>query len=73
MFVPEDDYNLEQLWNNINPNQLMDASLNCTFEAPNEKINDKVRRLREENLKMFEENLDLKVICILKLIFHFKK
>lgn len=110
MVVPEGDINIEQLWKDVSPEQLMDAKLRCTFETPNEKVNEKnvsqlttqliknesgsetlhtaigatiidsvnksldsdfvrataeVRDLREENSKMHQENLELKV-------YHFK-
>ena len=109
MVVPEGDINVEQLWKDVSPEQLMDAKLRCTFETPNEKVNEKsnvsqlttqmlksetgttesqiqtavgssaidpvsksievdfvrataeVRDLREENSKMHQENLELKV------------
>ena len=109
MVVPEGDLNVEQLWKDVSPEQLMDAKLRCTFETPNEKVNEKsnvsqlttqmlksetgttesqiqtavgssandqvsksidvdfvrataeVRDLREENSKMHQENLELKV------------
>ena len=109
MIVPEGEVNVEQLWKDVTPDQLMDAKLRCTFETPNEKISEKnvsqlstqliknesgtenistslgssitdvinksadsdfvrvtaeVRELREENSKMRQENLELKV-CIL--------
>lgn len=106
MIVPEGEINIEQLWKDVGPDQLMDAKLRCTFETPNEKVNEKnvsqlttqmlknesggsenmsssmenaiasgnksadtdfvrataeVRELREENSKMHQENLELKV------------
>lgn len=109
MIVPEGEINIEQLWKDVSPDQLMDAKLRCTFETPNEKITEKsnvsqlttqmlksetggineniqsalnsstgdtvnksmdadfarasieVRELREENSKMHQENLELKV------------
>lgn len=108
MVVPEGEINIEQLWKDVSPDQLMDAKLRCTFETPNEKVNEKsnvsqltsqmlksetgntetqiptavgssidsgnktietdfvrataeVRDLREENSKMHQENLELKV------------
>lgn len=107
MVVPEGEINVEQLWKDVSPDQLMDAKLRCTFETPNEKANEKgtvsqltsqliksetgnaetqiqanagscdvvsksiesdfvratteVRELREENSKMHQENLELKV------------
>jgi hypothetical protein len=108
MVVPEGDINVEQLWKEVSPEQLMDAKLRCTFETPNEKVSEKssvsqltaqliqnentitdstlktaigtavsdvskpidvdfvrataeVRDLREENSKMHQENLELKV------------
>lgn len=121
MIVPEGEINIEQLWKDVSPDQLMDAKLRCTFETPTEKINEKsvsqlttqmlknesggsenlsssmsnsatdagnksgdtdfvrataeVRELREENSKMHQENLELKVKEIffdkLKIIFKF--
>lgn len=41
MVVPEGDINIEQLWKDVSPEQLMDAKLRCTFETPNEKVNEK--------------------------------
>lgn len=109
MVVPDGEINVEQLWKDVSPEQLMDAKLRCTFETPVEKVADKssvsqlttqliqsestmpdsqiktsiatsaidsttktmdvdfvrataeVRDLREENSKMHQENLDLKV------------
>lgn len=106
MIVPEGEINIEQLWKDVSPDQLMDAKLRCTFETPSEKVNEKnvsqlttqmiknengsdnmssslgtsgtesgnksadtdfvrataeVRELREENSKMHQENLELKV------------
>lgn len=107
MAVPEGDINIEQLWKDVSPDQLMDAKLRCTFETPVEKVAEKtnvgqlttqllksetgmnenssslgasatdpinksidadfvrataeVRDLREENSKMHQENLELKV------------
>lgn len=107
MIVPEGEINIEQLWKDVSPEQLMDAKLRCTFETPNEKVGEKnvsqlstqmiknesggsdnmstsmgtsatdagnkstdtdfvrataeVRDLREENSKMHQENLELKV------------
>lgn len=109
MIVPEGEINIEQLWKEVGPDQLMDAKLRCSFETPNEKVNEKtvsqlttqllknesgsdnmstslgtsatdsgnksvdtdivrataeVRELREENSKMHQENLELKVSLI---------
>lgn len=106
MNVPDGDINVEQLWKEVSADQLMDAKLRCTFETPNEKVQEKsnvsqlttqmlksetgasdtiqstmssgdplnksidadfvrataeVRDLREENSKMHQENLELKV------------
>lgn len=109
MNVPDGEINVEQLWKDVSPDQLMDAKLRCTFETPNEKVAEKnsvsqlttqmlksetgisdniqstigggssggdsakatdadfvrataeVRDLREENSKMHQENLELKV------------
>jgi hypothetical protein len=41
MVVPEGDINIEQLWKEVSPEQLMDAKLRCTFETPNEKVTEK--------------------------------
>lgn len=106
MIVPDGEINIEQLWKDVSADQLMDAKLRCTFETPNEKVNEKnvsqlttqmlknesgsdnlsssmgssapdaanksadtdfvrataeVRDLREENSRMHQENLELKV------------
>ena len=109
LIAPDGEINAEQLWKDVNPEQLMDAKLRCTFELPEEKMkegnvsqltsqmlknesmmseslqssgsvigdgtatktndNDFVRAtaedrdLREENSKMRQENLELKVSC----------
>lgn len=125
MIVPEGEINIEQLWKDVSPEQLMDAKLRCTFETPNEKVGEKnvsrlstqmiknesggsdnmstsmgtsatdagnkstdtdfvrataeVRDLREENSKMHQENLELKVrnwksfACPLTNLFDFKE
>jgi hypothetical protein len=114
MVVPEGDINIEQLWKEVSPEQLMDAKLRCTFEQPNEKVSEKsnvsqlttqliskesesmhtsatsnitdsgnksidvdfvratqeVRELREENSKMHQENLELKVSLLSMNKFH---
>lgn len=51
--VPEGDINIEQLWKDVSPDQLMDAKLRCTFETPNEKVNEKsnVSQLTTQMLK----------------------
>lgn len=53
MVVPEGDINVEQLWKDVSPEQLMDAKLRCTFETPNEKVNEKsnVSQLTTQMLK----------------------
>lgn len=37
VFAPEGDINLEQLWKEITPEQLMDSKLKCVFELPAEQ------------------------------------
>lgn len=34
VFAPDGDINLEQLWKDISPEQLMDSKLKCVFEPP---------------------------------------
>lgn len=34
VFAPEGEINLEQLWKEITPDQLMDSKLKCVFELP---------------------------------------
>lgn len=52
MIVPEGEINIEQLWKDVSPDQLMDAKLRCTFETPNEKVNEKnVSQLATQLLK----------------------
>lgn len=112
MNVPDGEINVEQLWKEVSPDQLMDAKLRCTFETPTEKASEKsnvsqlttqllksetgisdsiqtvagfssgdplnksidadfvrataeVRDLREENSKMHQENLELKVRVVI--------
>lgn len=36
VFAPDGDINLEQLWKDISPEQLMDSKLKCVFELPAE-------------------------------------
>lgn len=36
VFAPDGDYQFEQLWKDINPEQLMDSKLKCVFELPPE-------------------------------------
>ncbi|XP_028138738.1 vesicle-associated membrane protein-associated protein B/C [Diabrotica virgifera virgifera] len=33
-FAPESDFNMDQLWKEITPDQLMDSKLKCVFELP---------------------------------------
>lgn len=37
LFAPDGDVNLEQLWKEIGPEQLMDSKLKCVFEMPVEQ------------------------------------
>ncbi|KAJ8964940.1 hypothetical protein NQ317_007678 [Molorchus minor] len=37
VFAPEGEINLEQLWKEISPEQLMDSKLKCVFEMPAEQ------------------------------------
>lgn len=37
VFAPDGDINLEQLWKDISPDQLMDSKLKCVFELPAEQ------------------------------------
>lgn len=37
VFAPDGDVNLEQLWKDISPEQLMDSKLKCVFELPAEQ------------------------------------
>lgn len=37
LFAPDGDVNLEQLWKEIGPEQLMDSKLKCVFEMPLEQ------------------------------------
>lgn len=37
VFAPDGDVNLEQLWKDITPEQLMDSKLKCVFELPAEQ------------------------------------
>lgn len=37
VFAPDEEYNLERLWKDINPEQLMDSKLKCVFELPPEQ------------------------------------
>lgn len=37
VFAPEGDINVEQLWKEITPDQLMDSKLKCVFEMPAEQ------------------------------------
>ncbi|KAK4873428.1 hypothetical protein RN001_015457 [Aquatica leii] len=34
VYAPDSDANLEQLWKDINPEQMMDSKLKCVFELP---------------------------------------
>lgn len=34
LFAPDGDVNLDQLWKEIRPDQLMDSKLKCVFEMP---------------------------------------
>lgn len=38
LVAPDGEINAEQLWKDIQPDQLMDAKLRCTFEMPEEKM-----------------------------------
>jgi vesicle-associated membrane protein-associated protein A len=38
LIAPDGEINTEQLWKDVNPEQLMDAKLRCTFELPEEKM-----------------------------------
>ncbi|RZC42246.1 Motile Sperm domain containing protein [Asbolus verrucosus] len=40
LFAPDGDVNLEQLWKEIGPEQLMDSKLKCVFEMPVETGNE---------------------------------
>jgi len=52
MNVPDGEINVEQLWKEVSPDQLMDAKLRCTFETPNEKVTEKnVSQLTTQLLK----------------------
>ncbi|KAF5272930.1 hypothetical protein FQR65_LT04859 [Abscondita terminalis] len=37
VYAPDSDANLEQLWKDINPEQMMDSKLKCVFEMPPEQ------------------------------------
>jgi len=37
LFAPDGDVNIEQLWKEIGPDQLMDSKLKCVFEMPVEQ------------------------------------
>lgn len=37
LVAPDGELNAEQLWKDVNPEQLMDAKLRCTFEMPESK------------------------------------
>jgi len=36
MYAPDGDFNMEQIWKDITPDQLMDSKLKCVFEMPAE-------------------------------------
>lgn len=37
VIAPDGDVNLDQLWKDISPDQLMDSKLKCVFELPAEQ------------------------------------
>lgn len=41
VFAPDGEVNLEQLWKDISPEQLMDSKLKCVFELPAEQNDSK--------------------------------
>ncbi|CRK87436.1 CLUMA_CG001237, isoform A [Clunio marinus] len=38
LMAPDGEINVDQLWKDVSPEQLMDAKLRCTFEMPEENI-----------------------------------
>lgn len=63
MVVPEGEINIDQLWKDVSPDQLMDAKLRCTFETPNEKVNEKsnVSQLTTQMLKSETGNTETQI------------
>lgn len=63
MVVPEGEINIEQLWKDVSPDQLMDAKLRCTFETPNEKVNEKsnISQLTSQMLKSEGVNAETQI------------
>lgn len=37
VYAPDSDANLEQLWKDISPEQMMDSKLKCVFELPTDQ------------------------------------
>lgn len=50
LIAPEGEFNTEQVWKDISPEQLMDAKLRCAFEIPEEK-KENVSQLSTQMLK----------------------
>jgi transposase-like protein len=50
LIAPEGEFNTEQVWKDISPDQLMDAKLRCAFEIPEEK-KENVSQLSTQMLK----------------------
>lgn len=50
LIAPEGEFNTEQVWKDVSPDQLMDAKLRCAFEIPEEK-KENVSQLSTQMLK----------------------
>ncbi|XP_018327754.1 vesicle-associated membrane protein-associated protein B/C [Agrilus planipennis] len=51
VFAPDEEFNLEQLWREISPEQLMDSKLKCVFELPVDQ-NESQASVQEEVAKL---------------------
>lgn len=63
MIVPDGEINIDQLWKDVSPEQLMDAKLRCTFDIPNEKVTEKsnVSQLTTQMLKSETGNTETQI------------
>lgn len=50
LIAPDGEFNTEQVWKDVSPEQLMDAKLRCAFEIPEEK-KENVSQLSTQMLK----------------------
>lgn len=59
MVVPEGDINIEQLWKDVTPEQLMDAKLRCTFETPNEKVASEIKAVSQLSTQLIQNEMNM--------------